>query len=80
MRKILVLASLALLTTACVSKSEYDRQMEAAAAVSAEKDSLLNEVVATSQFIAEVNTELDKVRSGGPVAGRHFLYRRAEAD
>lgn len=68
MRKILVLASLALLTTACVSKSEYDRQMEAAAAVSAEKDSLLNEVVATSQFIAEVNTELDKVRSGGPVA------------
>jgi hypothetical protein len=68
MRKILVLASLALLTTACVSKSEYDRQMQAAAAVSAEKDSLLNEVVSTSQFIAEVNTELDKVRSGGPVA------------
>lgn len=68
MRKFLVLASLVLLTTACVSKSEYDRQMEASAAVSAEKDSLLNEVVSTSQFIAEVNTELDKVRGGGPVA------------
>jgi chaperonin cofactor prefoldin len=68
MRKTLLLASLALLSTACVSKSEYDRQMESAAAVAAEKDSLLNEVVATSQFIAEVNTELDKVKDGKPVA------------
>lgn len=68
MRKTLALAALVVLTTACVSKSEYDRQLANAAAISAEKDSLLNEVVATSQFIAEVNTELDKVKSGQPVA------------
>lgn len=70
MRKTLLVGSLAMLVTAtaCVSKSEYDRQLQSAAALSAEKDSLLNEVVATSQFIAEVNTELDKVRSGKPVA------------
>jgi hypothetical protein len=68
MRNILLVGSLAFLATACVSKSEYDRQLANAAALSAEKDSLLNEVVATSSFIAEVNTELDKVRSGQPVA------------
>lgn len=68
MRKYLLIGSLALFATACVSKSEYDRQLANAAALSAEKDSLLNEVVATSQFIAEVNTEIDKVRDGKPVA------------
>jgi len=69
MRKTLFVAALALFSTACVSKSEYDRQLANQAAISAEKDSLLNEVVATSQFIAEVNTELDKVKDGKPVAG-----------
>lgn len=68
MRKILLLGSMVMLTTACVSKSEYDRQLANAAALSAEKDSLLNEVVATSQFIAEVNGEIDEVRDGKPVA------------
>lgn len=70
MRKTLMLAAVALVATACVSKSEYDRQLEQAAALSAEKDSLLAEVVATSQFITEVNDEMDKVRSGQPVASR----------
>lgn len=69
MRKTLFVAALALFSTACVSKSEYDRQLANQAAISAEKDSLLNEVVATSQFIAEVNTELDNVKDGKPVAG-----------
>lgn len=64
MRRLILAGSLAVLATACVSKSEYDRQMEQVAAISAEKDSLLNEVVQTSQFIAEVSTELDKVRAG----------------
>jgi chromosome segregation ATPase len=64
MRSLILAGSLALAATACVSKSEYDRQMEQVAAISAEKDSLLNEVVQTSQFIAEVSTELDMVRSG----------------
>ncbi len=66
MRKLLLTGTLAVLATACVSKSEYDRQLQQVASISAEKDSLLNEVVQTSQFIAEVNTELDKVKSGKP--------------
>ncbi len=70
MRKILVLGALALFATACVSKKEYEAQLAQAAALSAEKDSLLSEVVATSQFISEVNAEIDKVRSGRPVAAR----------
>lgn len=70
MRKTLTLVAVAFLATACVSKSEYERQLAQAAALSAEKDSLLSEVVATSQFISEVNGEIDKVRAGQPVASR----------
>ncbi len=66
MRKLFLTGTLAVLATGCVSKSEYDRQLQQVASISAEKDSLLNEVVQTSQFIAEVNTELDKVKSGKP--------------
>ena len=61
---------MALLATACVSKSEYDRQLAQASALSAEKDSLLTEVVATSQFIGDVNAELAKVRASDLVAAR----------
>lgn len=68
MRKFLITLILATTVTGCVSKAEYDRQVAQAAALSAEKDSLLNEVVSTSQFIADVNTEIDKVRTGQPVA------------
>lgn len=64
MRSLILVGTLAVLTSGCVSKSEYDRQMEQMSTISAEKDSLLSEVVQTSQFIAEVNTELDRVRSG----------------
>lgn len=70
MRKTLFLAAVAVFATACVSKSEYDRQLAQAAALSAEKDSLLTEVVATQSFISEVNGEIDKVRSGQPVQAR----------
>jgi chaperonin cofactor prefoldin len=70
MRKTIILATFALFATACVSKKEYDTQLAQAAALSAEKDSLLSEVVATSQFISDVNTEIDKVRTGQPVAAR----------
>lgn len=68
MRRLLFPLILAVVVTGCVSKAEYDRQLAQSAALSAEKDSLLVEVVATSQFIADVNTEIDKVRSGRPVA------------
>ena len=67
MRQVITLAAVALLATACVSKSEHERQLSQNAALSAEKDSLLAEVVATSQFIGDVSRELDQVRSGGPV-------------
>lgn len=70
MRKTLILGALVLFATACVSKKEYDAQLAQSAALSAEKDSLLTEVVATSQFISEVNSEIDKVRTGQPVASR----------
>jgi hypothetical protein len=68
MKKILIAGALLVVAAGCVSKSEYDRQIEQVAAISAEKDSLLSEVVQTSQFIAEVNAEIDKVRSSRPVA------------
>jgi predicted nucleic acid-binding Zn-ribbon protein len=53
-----------------VSKTEYERQLAQSAALSAEKDSLLTEVVSTQQFISDVNGEIDKVRSGQPVQAR----------
>ncbi|MBK7904971.1 MAG: hypothetical protein IPJ78_00245 [Gemmatimonadetes bacterium] len=67
MRKFILAGALAVVATGCVSKSEYDKQLQQVAAISSEKDSLLKEVVATSQFIADVNGELDKVKSGQPV-------------
>ena len=70
MRKTIRLAAVALFATACVSKSEYDRQLAQAAALSAEKDSLLSEVVATSQFIGDVSAQLEQVRANAPVAAR----------
>ena len=70
MRKSILLAAVALFATACVSKSEYDRQLAQAAALSAEKDSLLSEVVATSQFIGDVTVQLEQVRTNAPVATR----------
>ncbi len=67
MKKLILAGLLAVTATACVSKSEYDRQLQQVASISSEKDSLLKEVVATSQFIAEVNGELDKVKGGQPI-------------
>jgi peptidoglycan hydrolase CwlO-like protein len=75
-RKLIVLtAALAAFSVAACDGSK--KQLEATLAqvqqISAEKDSLLKDVMATSQFIAEVNGELAKVRSrtaGKPVAGK----------
>lgn len=73
MRKTFVMAAAALLAlTACVSKSELNKQLEQVKLISAEKDSLLKDVMATSQFIADVNSELAKVKdqkAGKPVQG-----------
>lgn len=70
MRKSLLLLAVAVFASACVSKSEYDRQLGLAASLSAEKDSLLTEVVSTQRFISDVNGEIDKVRTGAPVQAR----------
>ena len=73
MRKMtLFVAALALM--ACdKSKPELDKALAQVTAISAEKDSLLKDVMQTSQFIAEVNTELAQVKSknpGKPVVGK----------
>ncbi len=73
MRKTFLIAAAAVLAlTACVSKGELEKQLEQVKLISAEKDSLLKDVMATSQFIADVNTELAKVKdakAGKPVVG-----------
>lgn len=68
MKQVILAGALAALAAGCVSKSEYDKQLQQVASISAEKDSLLKEVAATSTFITEVNAELDQVKSGRPVA------------
>lgn len=45
------------------SKPELEKTLVQVQQISAEKDSLLKDVMATSQFIAEVNTEIAKVRT-----------------
>jgi hypothetical protein len=73
-RRILILAAGALALAACdASKKQLEQTLAQVQQISAEKDSLLKDVMATSQFIAEVNTELGKVRSrtaGRPVQGQ----------
>ena len=68
------LAALAVTVVACDgSKKELEKTVAQMQQISAEKDSLLKDVMSTSQFIADVNTELAKVKSrsaGKPVAGQ----------
>jgi hypothetical protein len=62
MRKLTVLAA-ALAFVACdASKPELEKTLVKTQQISAEKDSLLKDVMATSQFIADLNTEIGKVR------------------
>jgi outer membrane murein-binding lipoprotein Lpp len=73
MRKTILMAFAAVLAlSACVSKDKYEKELEQVKLLSAEKDSLLKDVMATTQFIADVNTEIAKVRdakAGKPVVG-----------
>ncbi|MBI3790809.1 MAG: hypothetical protein HY275_08010 [Gemmatimonadetes bacterium] len=66
-----LLAAALLLTSACDrSKAQLDASVAQLQQVSAEKDSLLRDVVATSQFITEVNGELARAKGsnvGKPV-------------
>ena len=73
-RKFLALAAVVVAVAACDgSKKQLEQTLAQVQQISSEKDSLLKDVMATSQFIAEVNTELGKIRSrtaGRPVQGQ----------
>ena len=70
----IALAAVAIVAAACDgSKKELEKTLVQVQQISAEKDSLLKDVMATSQFIADVNTELANVKSraaGKPVVGK----------
>ncbi|MCX5764224.1 MAG: hypothetical protein NTU67_06280 [Gemmatimonadetes bacterium] len=73
MRGLIVLVATVALAACERSKPQLERTLKQVQQISAEKDSLLHDVMATSQFIADVNSDLAKVRSAGgvvPVAGK----------
>ena len=64
--KHLTLLAIAFAVVACdASKPELERTLAKTEQISAEKDSLLKDVMATSKFIADVNSELAHVRRLG---------------
>jgi hypothetical protein len=63
MRKLFLLAAVVAISACDRSKPELEKTLVQVKQVSAEKDSLLRDVMATTQFIAEANTELSKVRT-----------------
>lgn len=72
-RTAVILSAVAMVAACDGSKKQLEQTLAQVQQISAEKDSLLMDVMATSQFIAEVNTELGKVRSraaGRPVQGQ----------
>src|ERR1035437_11076694 len=72
MRKLTLLVSVLAIVACDKSKPELDKTLAQMQQISAEKDSLLKDVMQTSQFIADVNTQLATVKSlnaGQPVKG-----------
>lgn len=65
MRKLLVLAALAIAVTGCADKQKLDAALAESQKVSAEKDSLLNEVLANAEMVSSINAELAKVKDLG---------------
>jgi hypothetical protein len=65
MRKLLVLAALAIAVTGCADKKKLDAALAESQKVSAEKDSLLNEVLANAEMVSSINAELAKVKDLG---------------
>jgi hypothetical protein len=64
MRKTFMIFAVATLgLTACVPKADLQKQLDQVKLISAEKDSLLKDVMTTSQFIADINGELSKVKT-----------------
>ncbi|MFI5243600.1 MAG: hypothetical protein ACHQQR_00120 [Gemmatimonadales bacterium] len=72
MKRLTLFAAVLALVACDRSKPELEKQLVQVQQISAEKDSLLKDVMQTSQFIADVNTELAKVRNrntGKPTVG-----------
>lgn len=65
MRKLLILAVLAITVTGCADKKKLDAALTTTQRVSAEKDSLLNEVLANAEMVSSINAELAKVKDLG---------------
>jgi len=63
MRKLALLMAVVAISACDRSKPELDKTLAQVQQISAEKDSLLRDVMATTQFIADANTELSKVRT-----------------
>ena len=61
---LLTIAAAGLLVACDKSKPELDKTLAEVQQISAEKDSLLRDVTANSQLIADVNAEMAKVRDG----------------
>ncbi|MFI5310038.1 MAG: hypothetical protein ACHQQ3_02300 [Gemmatimonadales bacterium] len=73
MRKLTLVAAVLAIAACDASKPELEKTLVQVKAISAEKDSLLKDVMQTSQFIADVNTELARVKSrnaGKPTQGK----------
>ena len=70
MRKLALILAVVAVSACDRSKPELEKTLVQVQQISAEKDSLLRDVMATTQFIADANTELSKVRtnaSGKPM-------------
>ncbi|HLA89588.1 MAG TPA: hypothetical protein VJL28_04035 [Gemmatimonadaceae bacterium] len=73
MRRFTILAAVLALVACDRSRPELEKTLAQVQQISAEKDSLLKDVMQTSQFIAEVNSELARVKSrnvGKPTVGK----------
>jgi hypothetical protein len=62
MRYTMTLFLLALSLTGCRSRAELNKALSDAKATEAQKDSLLSEVLETTQFVADINSELAKAK------------------
>ena len=60
----------ALATTGC-NQAELKKALADAKAAEAQKDSLLTEVLETTQFVTDVNSELAKAKSLAVTTGQH---------
>jgi len=65
MRKVLFVIAAALISTGCADKQKLNTALAESQRLSAEKDSLLNEVLANAEMVSGINSELAKVRDLG---------------